>query len=201
MRPGTVLDVGCAGGFWLHGLTGSGWRGVGLEPNPAMAEHARREFGLDVRTGTLEACEIDSRFDLIMMIQVLAHFHDLRRALERASDLTRPGGHWIVETWNRRSWSERLFGKHWHEYSPPSVLHWFCPETLRRLGGQFGMEQVAMGRPAKWIGVEHARSLLRYKAADSLAARCFVRLLRVAPRRLRMLYPADDAFWMLLRKQ
>ena len=50
-----VLDVGSAAGFILQGFIDGGWRGVGVEPNPSMARHARERLGLDVRCATLES--------------------------------------------------------------------------------------------------------------------------------------------------
>lgn len=135
MAPGTVLDVGAAGGFVLQGLFDCGWRGRGLEPNAWMASHARDTLGIPVDIGCLESFHCDDRFQLLTMIQVIPHFANLSRALEAAASVTAAEGFWLVETWNRDSWTARCFGTHWHEYSPPSVLHWFSPEGLKQLTG------------------------------------------------------------------
>ena len=147
MPVGTVLDVGAAAGFILRGFQDEGWRGAGVEPNPAMAAHARECLGLRVVTSTFEQFDGDEQFDLISMIQVVPHFFDVRRALQVATAHTRDHGFWLIETWNRESLSARMAGKSWHEYSPPSVLHWFTPRTLARLAGQFGMCEVARWTP------------------------------------------------------
>lgn len=65
----------------------------------------------------------------------------------------------------------RLFGKNWHEYSPPSVLHWFSKRGLIRLADRAGFEPIAQGRPSKWIDAGHAKSLLQFKADSSLGSR------------------------------
>ena len=75
------------------------------------------------------------------MIQVVAHFHDLQSAFSAAAEHTRPGGHWLIETWNCRSLkAARFFGSEWHEYSPPSVLQWFTPTSLERLSSNYQRE-------------------------------------------------------------
>lgn len=94
---------------------------MGVEPNAAIGEHARAEFGLDVRTSSLEAFATDEPVDLVAMIQVLPHLWDLRRGLDAAAVATKPGGYWLIETCDRSSLTARLFGTRWHEYSPPSV--------------------------------------------------------------------------------
>jgi 2-polyprenyl-3-methyl-5-hydroxy-6-metoxy-1,4-benzoquinol methylase len=198
--PGTVLDVGCAAGFWLQGLVEAGWKGRGIEPNATMAEHARLRLGLDVETGTLEQLQGSERFDLVSMIQVVAHFTDVQGALRSAAALIRPAGHLLVETWNRESWTARCLGRHWHEYNPPSVLHWFAPESLRRLGERLGLSEIARGRPRKRISGRHAKSLLRHQLGGTPAGRVLARALGVVPDGLPLPYPADDLFWMLLRR-
>ena len=200
MEPGTVLDVGAAAGFVLRGLVDCGWTGRGIEPNAAMAAHARDRLGLVVSGGTLETMDTTERFDLVSMIQVVAHFRDPRVALRAAEGLTRPGGYWLIETWNRESWIARVLGPRWHEYSPPSVLHWFDPEGLRLLAERCGMHEVARGRPAKRIGGRHAVSLLRHKLPENRLGRLASAALGGIPEALTLPYPLDDVFWMLLRK-
>ncbi len=205
LRPGKMLDVGSAAGFILQGFTDCGWQGIGIEPNRAMAEHAQKKLGLDVRVGTCESmdCEHgfdDQSFDLISMIQVVAHFVDVSTSLKNIARVTKPSGYWLVESWNRASIAARVFGQRWHEYSPPSVLHWFSPRTFRDLASRYGFREIATGRPAKWINGGHAKSLLQYKLNSSAAGRMAGRLLNVLPDYMPIPYLADDLFWMLLQK-
>lgn len=200
MPPGEMLDVGAAAGFVLRGFIEAGWRGKGIEPNATMAEYARTELKLDVATGTLEECSLQEQFDLLSMIQVMPHFLDPLAALRRASELTRDDGFLLIETWDRESWTARIFGRHWHEYSPPSVLHWFSREGLARLAAQAGFREVAQGRPTKRIGGAHACSLLRYRFTGTLLEGLFDGLTRVVPDSLAIPYPAEDLFWSLFQK-
>jgi len=199
-QPGRVLDVGSAAGFILQGLTDCGWQGEGIEPNDTMAAHARQQLGLAVKTGTLEQLSFEHTYDLITFVQVLPHFFDLRRALTVAASLTAPNGYWLIETWNRRSLTARISGQGWHEYSPPSVLHWFSPTEVSTLGRELGFRTVAQGRPQKWINAAHAKSLLRYKLQESPASRWLIPVLNLVPDGLNIPYPAEDLFWILLKK-
>jgi SAM-dependent methyltransferase len=198
--PGTILDIGAAAGFILKGFLESGWTGAGIEPNPHMAEYARTHLGLQVQSCSLEEFQSVECYDLISMIQVVPHFYDLRRALQIAARHTRPSGYWLIETWNRESWTARMFGQNWHEYDPPSVLHWFSPEGLQRLMAQLAFREVARGRPAKRITVGHAESLLRYKLEGSALRNNLVGLLRLLPSSLSLPYMADDLFWALYER-
>ena len=200
LPPGKLLDVGCAAGFLLKGMIDGGWEGDGLEPNARMAGFAKSELGLNVFHCSLEEYQGEAGFDLVSMIQVLPHFVDPAAALARVKSLVRPGGHLLIETWNHRSRTARLFGKHWHEYSPPSVLHWFSPDELAAFLERFGFTKVASGRPAKWLNMGHAKSLVTYKLQHSRLGRAASVVLGLVPARLSVPYPAEDLFWMLLEQ-
>lgn len=199
-KPGRMLDVGAAAGFLLKGFVEAGWEGRGIEPNERMAAHARSQLSLQVEAGSLETFKSDERFDLVTMIQVVAHFVDVGRAFEVVSNHVAPSGLVLVESWDRESWTARFFGQRWHEYSPPSVAHWFSRDGLKRLGARYGLETIAAGRPSKWLNGAHARSLLSYKLGTSKMGRAVSGLTRLIPAGLPIPYPSEDLFWMLFRK-
>lgn len=197
--PGLLLDVGAAAGFILKGFEDSGWRGLGLEPNAAMAAFGREQMGLQMLSGSLEEFSTPRAFDALSLIQVLPHFYDLRQALQRAFEITKPGGLWLVETWDAHSIPARVLGAHWHEYSPPSVLHWFSRTGLRQLLAQFGMLQVAAGRPLKFIHLAHARALLGGQPQSPLT-RWLASLTGLLPAHWSLPYPPLDVFWAIFQK-
>lgn len=198
--PGRALDVGAAAGFVLEGLLQAGWHGIGIEPNPRMAAQAQARLGVAVHATPLETFTCTERFDVITMIQVVSHFVNLKQALANAAAMTRPGGYWLIETWNRDSWIARLLGKHWHEYSPPSVLHWFSPDGLRGVVAQYGFHEIAHGRPAKWLNGAHAKSLLRYKLDGTALGRIGAAACQLVPDALPIPYPSFDLFWTLFQR-
>lgn len=199
-KPGRVFDVGAAAGFVLQGLCDAGWTGCGMEPNERMAAFAREKLGLLVETGSFESFSPAERYDLVSMIQVVAHFIDVRKAFAVASETVAAGGLLLIESWNRGSWTARFFGKSWHEYSPPSVLRWFSREDLEHLAAQFGFQPIGSGRPPKRIQAAHAKALLEYKLRESALSGTVRAMLRVIPDSVSLPYPAEDLFWMLFRK-
>jgi SAM-dependent methyltransferase len=193
-ESGKLLDVGAAAGFILQGFTDENWHGTGLEPNALMTNFGREKLALDIRQGSLESFETDEKFDLISMIQVAAHFYDPRKSFENASNLLKKDGLLLIETWNRESFLAKIFGKNWHEYSPPSVLQWFSLNGLTTFLKEFGFEKVASGRPSKKISGEHAKSLLRYRLGNNF-------LLNLIPDKFNFPYPSEDLFWAIYRKK
>ncbi|MDO9383511.1 MAG: class I SAM-dependent methyltransferase [Hyphomicrobiaceae bacterium] len=198
--PGSCLDVGCAAGFVLQGLADAGWTGVGLDPNPRMVQHARDVLKLNAVVGTLESYESSEQFDLVSLIQVVGHFWNLRQAIGAGASHVKPGGLCLIEYWNRDSLPARLLGEHWHEYSPPSVLHWFGPSDLDLLMAQFGLVRVDAGKPKKYISGEHLKSLLAYKSRGVVGGSILAAMTKLVPGGLKVPYPAWDVAWSLYRK-
>jgi 2-polyprenyl-3-methyl-5-hydroxy-6-metoxy-1,4-benzoquinol methylase len=199
-QPGAMLDVGAAAGFTARGFADSGWDVFGLEPNRNMAEYARSHLGVSVEATSLENWCSDRRFDLVSMLQVLPHFIDPRNAVRQVARHLHIGGFLLIETWNRNSWMARIFGKSWHVYNPPSVLHWFSRDTLQLLLANEGFSTVAEGQPARRISLRHAKSILRHKAEVSFASRMGLLAARLLPENLTVSYHGDDLFWMLFRQ-
>jgi len=201
VTPRTVLDVGAAAGFFLQGLIDQGWTGMGIEPNGTMARYARDSLGLEVMTTTLEHFQSTQMFDLVSMVQVVPHFQNPRTSLAAAARITRPGGLWLIETWDRESLTARTLGRYWHEYSPPSVLHWFSRASLSELVQEFGFQPVAWGKPKKRLKGAHLKSLaLHHVNRNHLPGRLMSTALRLVPDRLSLPYPAEDLFWVLFQK-
>ncbi|MEO1013390.1 MAG: class I SAM-dependent methyltransferase [Bacteroidota bacterium] len=192
-KKGKVLDVGAAAGYLLEGFIDEGWIGSGLEPNRTMVENGREKLGLDMQLGTLENFETSEKYNLISMIQVVAHFWEQKKAFENARNLLEKNGLLLVETWDRQSVSAKLFGRYWHEYSPPSVLHWFSLDGLTEFLKSLGFERIAKGRPSKKISGKHAKSLLKHRLGNHF-------LLNLIPENINFPYPSEDLFWALYRK-
>ena len=105
-----------------------------------------------------------------------------------------PGGLLLIETWDRGSISARVFGKNWHEYSPPSVLNWWYKGRTRpRSSLHIGFTRIDGGRPSKKISGGHVRSLLKYRLGDNF-------LLKLIPEQINFPYPSEDLFWALYKK-
>lgn len=200
MRPGKVLDIGAAAGFLLKGFENEGWEGIGIEPNHTMAEYGKNELGVDIKTGTIETVEVKGTFDLVILIQVAAHIYDLHTSMKRIDGFLTPGGHALIETWNKDSLTAKVFGSNWHEYSPPGTLNYFSKPTLNQLFVQYGFYRIAQGTPKKSIHSKHAKSLVRHKLIESKGLRWAASLVSLIPNNMLIPYPAEDLFWALFKK-
>lgn len=199
-KPGKMLDVGSAAGFILKGFQQSGWDCYGVEPNDRVANYGRSELGLNITTGSLESYNGTSGFKLISIIQVIGHLYDIDSALKNVVRLISSDGLLLIESWNMRSFVARILGKGWHEYSPPSVVHWFSDKTLEQLLRYYGFEIVSKGYPAKKINVHHALSFMEGKLPAKSFKRKLLRMMDKVGGNLNLNYPPIDLKWYLFQK-
>lgn len=199
MKPGRVLDVGSAAGFILKGFEHSGWKCSGVEPNETMAAYGRTHLELDIKTGSLEAFEANEKFDLINMIQVVGHVYDIDKALRNVSHLLKTDGLVLVESWNMHSAVARILGKRWHEYSPPSVVHWYSDKSLANLFKYYGFSLLDKGYPVKKINGEHALSFLEEKINNAVLKKMITAAKR-AIGKFTIIYPLFDVKWYVFQK-
>jgi SAM-dependent methyltransferase len=197
-RPvGSVLDSGAAAGFILKGFVDSGWLGTGIEPNQSMAKYGIENLNLDIRIGTWENCEIFEKVDLVNLIQVIGHFYDLTKTIEKIKLILKPGGIVLIESWNADSNYARLMGFNWHEYSPPSVLRWFSDKSLKHLFEDNGFKLLANGYPPKKISLSHGLSLLNEKTMRFPLKKQIFKLLEKLVGKVTIAYPLRDVKWYL----
>ena len=134
------------------------------------------------------------------MVQVLPHLVNPSQTLDSVRNQLSKNGLLLIETWSCRSLTAKAFGKNWHEYNPPSVLHWFSRNSLGRLLREHNFEVVKQGRPLKWIHVGNGAAIFKKSMEDSFLKTCLTSVLDRVPAGLKVPYFLDDVFWMVARK-
>ncbi len=197
---GAMLDIGCAAGFHCDEFRKAGWSVSGIEPNGGMARIAAERHGVKIVACELSRWQSADSLDMVTMLQVISHLQDPRRAIGQAVARLARGGHLLVETWDRSSLAARFSGRNWHEYNPPSVLHWFTRKSLAGLLEETGLTVVAGGLPAKSIAIGRGVSMMRHSTNGSALPAAVLWPMKWLPKRLRVPYLLGDAFWILARK-
>lgn len=168
---GRLLDIGCAWGGYLSRMRDLGWQVQGLELNARAAEHARRELGLAVRTGSFaEIDEPPGSYQVVHLSMVLEHLYDPAGALAKIHSLLTEGGELILSVPDISGWEARLFKAHAYTLQVPQHLSHFSPATvtdfLHRAG--FRVDRIVHQNSRKDL----------VKSADYLESRLPRRLLR-----------------------
>jgi len=104
MGAGSVLDVGCGTGVMLSQARGRGHGGrlVGLDPDLAALDRARRRADIEWVAGAAAQASWDREFDLATMtghaFQCLVGDDELRASLAAIRRSLRDGGRFVFET-------------------------------------------------------------------------------------------------------
>jgi SAM-dependent methyltransferase len=131
--PKSLLEVGCAGGFFLDTARATGIRTEGIEPSDDGSRFAREQLNLSVTTGTLEEVTPAGRFDTVCAFHVLEHVVDPWAFLDRTKDVLIPDGHLAIEVPNITSARARRDGPRWFNLAPEHHCWHFSPATITRL--------------------------------------------------------------------
>lgn len=146
----TVLDLGCSSGALAEALTRARNRVTGVDNDAAAIEvaKARAERALvhDLTDAAGLASALGTRYDRIVLADVLEHLPHPERLLDALHPLLAPGGHLIASLPNVAAWTVRLallFGR--FEYAESGImdrthLRWFTRSSARRLLTDAGYE-------------------------------------------------------------
>jgi len=133
-RPGTLLEVGAASGYFLRGAAQRGWQVKGVELSEWAASYARDTLGLDVFTGSLEDAALpDASLDVVCMWHVFEHLPGPLQTLAEVRRILKPGGIFVADVPNVAGLDRRLKKHGWMGWSLPYHLYHFTPKTLRAM--------------------------------------------------------------------
>lgn len=129
---GTLIDFGCAAGFFLDEARLRGWRVAGIEVSGAMRELSSRVAPGHVFLDSDAARQSLQRVDVVTMWEYIEHAVDPLKEMRAAGRLLRPGGLIAISTPNTEHWLASAAPAAWREYKPPAHLCFFTARTLRR---------------------------------------------------------------------
>ncbi len=135
---GSLLEVGCAYGFFLDETRLTFTRSVGVDVASGAVAQARERFGVDARVDDFPAMDLAGEFDIVCMWDTLEHVPRPDAFLSKAHAVLRPGGHLFITTGDMGSLNARIRGPKWRQIHPPSHINYFSRETLTRMLDRLG---------------------------------------------------------------
>jgi 2-polyprenyl-3-methyl-5-hydroxy-6-metoxy-1,4-benzoquinol methylase len=132
---GTVLDVGCSSGAFLHQLQQrfpGCYESWGTDMSGPALDYAESKGAKVIRGDFLDHDFGQQQFDAVTFWAVLEHLAEPRLFLEKAATLLKSSGLCFVLVPNMKSLAVRLLGGR-YRYIYAQHLNYFTEETVRRL--------------------------------------------------------------------
>ena len=136
---GTLLDVGCFSGLFLHNARLRGFDVVGIEPSAEAVSFVRNVYEFEVIHGNLHSGSFASdRFSVVSFLDVIEHLTDPISEMKEAFRVLRPGGLLVMTTPNAKGLIQKVVrAKRWilrEPWCPIDNVPWhlwgFTPRTL-----------------------------------------------------------------------
>ena len=152
-QPGSLLDVGCAFGFFMDVARERGWTVSGVEISRFAAEYATGELGLRVERCSAEYCGYGSRaYDVITMWDLIEHLRDPAGTLRRLAGALKEDGILVLSTPDAESVPARVMGERWLGWQLRNEhLYYFSQTTLERMLNAAGLEVFRQGHIGKHV--------------------------------------------------
>jgi len=139
----SLLDIGCAQGFFLFSASEAGYTTKGIEISQDAAEYAIREFGLDVEAKPFEGLRFsENSFDVVTLWQVLEHVPFPLMVLKEVHRILKPGGLVIASTPNIEGIPAKILRKKWWDIKRLHINQ-FTTKTLADILQNAGFKKMS----------------------------------------------------------
>ncbi len=134
VERGSILDIGCGRGLFLHVMKTDGWNAAGVEANKEAASCASEIYGLNVAAGDISNWNFPKEsFDVITINHVLEHVYKPDEYIKKCRDLLKNKGLLFVAVPNIAS-LQASFGKEaWFHLDVPYHVNHFSTAGLLKL--------------------------------------------------------------------
>lgn len=139
---GTLLDVGCGYGHFLHQALKEGFDVMGVDISREAIKILKKRYGIpgfisNVKNGYLSK----KHFNIITGWDVVEHFSDPKASLSILSSTQKSNDYLFLTTPNIDSLDARILGRYWYGFKRiPEHLYFFSAKTIELLMKKSGYE-------------------------------------------------------------
>lgn len=146
LTEGTILDVGCNGGFFLDAL-GENYKRFGTELDSEAVAYAKQNFpryGSNIFNGSLKSVKFSkNKFDLVTMRGVIEHVSNPEEIICEISRILKKNGFlYFCATPNGESFSANLYRENWNLFHPVQHIWHFSPGNLSTICNKYGLQLI-----------------------------------------------------------
>jgi SAM-dependent methyltransferase len=168
---GTLLDAGCALGFFVELALKAGFNAYGFDPSSyAVGEAKKLVDERRIKTGTIGRVEYqDKSFDVITLFDVFEHLCDPGKDIEKLARFLKDDGIIVIATGDTESVMAKVLKRRWTFYIPPQHLFFFNKTTLTALLKKHNLVPIEWFRIGKWLSLGYVLHLARTTGESNFA--------------------------------
>jgi SAM-dependent methyltransferase len=142
-RHRRLFEIGCAYGFFLNAVRSEFDTVEGIDISDDAIRHARETLGLRVRLGDLLDQDFDGRqYDVVCLWDTVEHLKAPDVYIDAIAGRMPAGSVIAITTGDIASVNARLKRERWRLIHPPTHLHYFSRDTMRRMLDRLGFDLV-----------------------------------------------------------
>jgi len=169
-KCGTLLDVGCAMGYFVELANNNGFDAYGFDASEYAIAKARELTKNKCKVGTIQAVKYPAKsFDVITLFDVVEHLSDPIENITKLVTLLKDDGIIVIATGNTDSLAAKVLKRRWTFYTPPQHLHFFTPKTMVNLLHKCGLYPVVRFGVGKWLSLRYILNLARSNGESRFA--------------------------------
>ncbi|MEW5896864.1 MAG: class I SAM-dependent methyltransferase [Nanoarchaeota archaeon] len=139
-KKGKILDIGTAGGSFLHVAKRRGWEVYGIEPNKWCCEWGKKNYGIDIKPGTIFDNKFQNNFfDVVCLWDVLEHTPEPKKVLEECNKILKNDGLLVVNYPDVGSIITKIMKRKWVFFLSVH-LYYFTRETISLILNKTGFK-------------------------------------------------------------
>ncbi len=182
VKPGRLLEIGSAYGFFLDEAKSQGWEVWGVEISNHARDFANAVSGATRTFPTFRDLPPDARrFQAIALCDVIEHFYEPAEVLPQLHALLAEGGVLMITTPNTQSLFAKAMGRAWFHIKPLEHPILFSSKALWALLSRHGFTILESRRAVKKMTLAYVQSQFKVYRFPFYAILC--RLLDRLPQR------------------
>ena len=133
LSKGTMLDVGCGTGAFLHTMKMAGWQVTGLEPDEGARKVAQSRYNIQPQPASDIFNLPAAQFDAITAWHVMEHVHQLHEYVEQLKKICKDSGRIFIAVPNYTSADAAVYAEVWAAYDVPRHIFHFSKNGMQKL--------------------------------------------------------------------
>lgn len=129
----SLLEIGSAYGFFLDMIKNNFKEIAGVEISQDCLDYCEKNYKFKITNFLEFENNFKKNFDIFCLWDVIEHLKDPNKYLQKINHLSSKGSLIALTTGNINSLNSKLFREKWRLIHPPTHLHYFTPNSIKKL--------------------------------------------------------------------